>query len=146
MKYVIITAIFLVVLGYTYYDYDRVKPVATLRLMDGLGTVDVLNTLQVSLGDTVLVEKCSLTKTNHQVFIISQLSSAPCHFSHQIGNSTYYRMINKEIKSSRINWVIKGTPPDSLWESGSIEGRYTSLLETVSGIKGVVIRKKKGGL
>ena len=150
-KLIFIIGIPLVVLGFAYYYHNQVKDVVTLKILGEDDTASIINTLNVSLGDIVLLEEHSFERRGNRGTVIRPLGNAVVHYSYPFGISTYYRMITKKeeakFKPVKIEWVMKGTPSDSLIKSNTIEYSYPSLLETISIKKGVVVKSgQKGGL
>ena len=148
-KLMFIIAILLVVLCYTYYNnHNQVKYVVTLKVLNEVldDTINVINTLKVSTGDTVLLEKHSFERRGNRGIVFTPIGNAVVHYSYPFGISTYYRMITKKEESKfkpvKIEWVMRGTPSDSLIKSNTIEYSYPSLVETISVKKGVIVERR----
>jgi len=110
----------------------------------GKENVNVINILEASPGDTVLLEEHYLEHWGNQ--IIPDPLGHVMRFSYKIDGSASYRMVTKEeIKknsSREQGWILQGVS-DSLIKTGLYEVSYPTLIEIRSIKKGVVKKYRR---
>jgi hypothetical protein len=141
----VVIIVLLSLLGYLFFGYTNNQEVVTVEMLNG-EKVDVINTLNLSVGDSVILEEQYLEKWRNNVIPTPVTHDGTCipiviNCSNITDRSSTYEMKMKkeaqEIKPLKIKWVIQDLN-DSLIKTGLYEVSYPTLIQIISIKKGVV--------
>lgn len=114
------------------------EKVITVKFLNKNDSVDLLNTIKAFPGDTVLLRVHTLTSWNNIVVYDPDIKIF--RYSDKMSDYTYYSFSKDDCqcKDRQTEWVVRGTPPDSILYSGNVHGQYPSLEERIRTEKVVV--------
>lgn len=117
------------------------EAVITVKFLDSNDSVDVINIIKALPGDTVWLRVHTFVAWNN--VIVPDPDIKIFRYSRKMSDYTYYSFAKKNdcnCKDRQTEWVVRGTPPDSVLNSGNVSGQYPSLKEGIT-IKKVVVKK-----